>query len=669
MKSKLSNEKLVSAYRTMLLSRLIDEKEMILLKQGKILFHISGPGHEACQVAIAMAMKPGIDWAYPYYRDLAFSLQFGVTVDEILTENMNRAAGPSSKGRQMPSHYGNKNLRIVAQSSPTGTQFLQAAGTAMGIQIAQSDEIVYVSSGEGATSEGEFTEAVAWSSRAKFPVIFMVQNNKYAISVPLKDQVAGGSVSHLYSTYPNLKCIKYDGTNLEESYNASAEAVEWVRSGNGPAMLEADVVRLFPHSSSDDQKKYRIESELVEDKKRDPVTKLKNILIENKILTEIQLDELYKEIKTNIDKVADVAESMPQPDPSTVMRNIYSPNIIIPKENFTEPEHSGKSVVLVDAINHSLHEEMKRNEKIIIYGEDIADGKGGVFTATKGLSTTFGTKRVFNSPIAEASIVGTAVGLAIKGFKPVVEIQFGDYIWPAFMQFKDEVACLRYRSDGDFSCPMVVRVAVGGYIRGGLYHSQCIESIFAHIPGIWIAFPSNAADAKGLLKTAMREENPILFCEHKGLYRQQFAASPEPDENYCLPFGLAKIKKVGTDITIVTYGFLVQRSLEAARKMEEIGISCEVIDLRTIIPWDKETVLNSVKKTGKVIVAHEDSRTAGFGAEIVSTIAEECFQYLDAPITRVAAIDSPVPFAPVLEDVTLPQERNITEAIQKLIQY
>ncbi len=669
MKSKLSNEKLISAYRTMLLSRLIDEKEMILLKQGKILFHISGPGHEACQVAIAMAMKPGVDWAYPYYRDLAFSLQFGVTVEEILTENMNRAAGPSSKGRQMPSHYGNKNLRIVAQSSPTGTQFLQAAGTAMGIQIAQSDEIVYVSSGEGATSEGEFTEAVAWSSRAKFPVIFMVQNNKYAISVPLKDQVAGGSVSHLYSTYPNLKCIKYDGTNLEESYNASVEAVEWVRSGNGPAMLEADVVRLFPHSSSDDQKKYRIESELVEDKKRDPVTKLKNILIENKILTEIQLDELYKEIKTNIDKVADVAESMPQPDPSTVMRNIYSPNIIIPKENFLEPEHSGKSVVLVDAINHSLHEEMKRNEKIIVYGEDIADGKGGVFTATKGLSTTFGTKRVFNSPIAEASIVGTAVGLAIKGFKPVVEIQFGDYIWPAFMQFKDEVACLRYRSDGDFSCPMVVRVAVGGYIRGGLYHSQCIESIFAHIPGIWIAFPSNAADAKGLLKTAMREENPILFCEHKGLYRQQFAASPEPDENYCLPFGLAKIKKVGTDITIVTYGFLVQRSLEAARKMEEIGISCEVIDLRTIIPWDKETVLNSVKKTGKVIVAHEDSRTAGFGAEIVSTIAEECFQYLDAPITRVAAIDSPVPFAPVLEDVTLPQERNITEAIQKLIQY
>lgn len=669
MKSKLSNEKLISAYRTMLLSRLIDEKEMILLKQGKILFHISGPGHEACQVAIAMAMKPGVDWAYPYYRDLAFSLQFGVAVEEILTENMNRAAGPSSKGRQMPSHYGNKNLRIVAQSSPTGTQFLQAAGTAMGIQIAQSDEIVYVSSGEGATSEGEFTEAVAWSSRAKFPVIFMVQNNKYAISVPLKDQVAGGSVSHLYSTYPNLKCIKYDGTNLEESYNASVEAVEWVRSGNGPAMLEADVVRLFPHSSSDDQKKYRIESELVEDKKRDPVTKLKNILIENKILTEIQLDELYKEIKTNIDKVADVAESMPQPDPSTVMRNIYSPNIIIPKENFLEPEHSGKSVVLVDAINHSLHEEMKRNEKIIVYGEDIADGKGGVFTATKGLSTTFGTKRVFNSPIAEASIVGTAVGLAIKGFKPVVEIQFGDYIWPAFMQFKDEVACLRYRSDGDFSCPMVVRVAVGGYIRGGLYHSQCIESIFAHIPGIWIAFPSNAADAKGLLKTAMREENPILFCEHKGLYRQQFAASPEPDENYCLPFGLAKIKKVGTDITIVTYGFLVQRSLEAARKMEEIGISCEVIDLRTIIPWDKETVLNSVKKTGKVIVAHEDSRTAGFGAEIVSTIAEECFQYLDAPITRVAAIDSPVPFAPVLEDVALPQERNITEAIQKLIQY
>ncbi|MDA0987054.1 MAG: thiamine pyrophosphate-dependent enzyme [Bacteroidetes bacterium] len=669
MSSILSNDQLLNAYRVMLLSRLIDEKEMILLKQGKIFFHISGPGHEACQVAIAMAMKPGHDWAYPYYRDLAFALQFGVTSKEILMENMNRATGPSSKGRQMPSHYGNKNLRIVAQSSPTGTQYLQAVGTAMGIQKAKSNEVVYVSSGEGATSEGEFAEAVGWASRAKFPVIFMVQNNKYAISVPLKDQVAGGSVSKLYSNFPNLKCIKYDGTDFNESYKISKEVVDYVRSGKGPALMEADVVRLFPHSSSDDQKKYRAEAELTEEKKRDPIQLLKNYLIENKILNDAELDKIYSEIKSSVDNDADYAESKPLPDPSTVMRNIYSENIIVPKNNFVEPEHSGKSVVLVDAINHALHEEMQKNKKIIVYGEDVEDGKGGVFTATKGLSTKFGTERVFNSPIAEASIVGTAVGLSVRGFKPVVEIQFGDYIWPSFMQFKDEVVCLRYRSDGDFSCPMVVRVAVGGYIRGGLYHSQCIESIFAHLPGLWIAFPSNAADAKGLLKTAMREENPILFCEHKGLYRQQFAASPEPDENYCLPFGLAKIKKEGTDLTIITYGYLVQRSLEAARKMEAEGISCEVIDLRTIIPWDKETVLNSVKKTGKVLIAHEDSKTAGFGAEISATISEECFRYLDAPITRVAAIDSPVPFAPILEDVALPQERNIIEAIQKLVQY
>jgi 2-oxoisovalerate dehydrogenase E1 component len=343
--------------------------------------------------------------------------------------------------------------------------------------------------------------------------------------------------------------------------------------------------------------------------------------------------------------------------------------MLIGKEGFEEPNHSGKSSVMVDAINHALHEEMKRNPKMLVYGEDVADGKGGVFSATKGLSSTFGLDRCFNSPLAEASIIGTSIGLAVRGFKPVVEIQFGDYIWPAFMQIKDELVHMRYRTDGEWSCPVVIRVAVGGYIRGGLYHSQSIEGIFTHIPGLWVAFPSTAADAKGLLKTAIREENPVLFCEHKGLYRQQFAATPEPSEDYCLPFGVAKVKKEGTDITIVTWGFMVQRSIEAARKLEEKGISIEVIDLRTLIPWDKETVYRSVKKTGKVLVVHEDSKTGGFGAEIVTAIAEECFEFLDAPLARVAALDTPIAFAPALETTILPQEHHITEALEKLAAY
>ncbi|MHB1049871.1 MAG: alpha-ketoacid dehydrogenase subunit alpha/beta [Bacteroidota bacterium] len=662
----LSGEQLITAYKTMLMARMIDEKEMNLLKQGKILFHISGPGHEAIQVATAMAMKPAYDWAYPYYRDLAFSLAYGSTAKDIFCENMHRIEGPSSHGRQMPSHYGDKKLRIVGQSSPTGTQYLQAVGTAMGSVKEGNDEVTYVSSGEGATSEGEFWEAINWASREKFPVLFMVQNNGYAISVPVEEQIAGGSLYALLSGYPNLKKFHVDGTDFVESYKAAREAVDYCRAGNGPAFIEATCVRLFPHSSSDDPKKYRQAAEIEDDRKKDPIPKFERFLIEAKVLTQKELDAIRKEVKKEVEDAAEYAEAAPSPTADTVERNIFSPVIAVPKEGFEEPAHTGSSVVMVDAINHALHEEMKRNPKMLVYGEDVADGKGGVFSATKGLSTKFGVDRCFNSPLAEASIVGTSIGLAVRGFKPVVEIQFGDYIWPAFMQIKDELVHMRYRTDGDWSCPVVIRVAVGGYIRGGLYHSQSIEGIFAHIPGLWIAFPSTAADAKGLLKTAIREDNPVLFCEHKGLYRQQFAATPEPGDDYCLPFGVAKVKKEGTDITIVTWGFMVQRSIEAARKLEEQGVSCEIIDLRTLIPWDKETVFNSVRKTGKVLIVHEDTKTGGFGAEIGTQIAEECFQYLDAPLMRVAALDAPIAFAPALETSILPQEHHITSALEKL---
>ncbi len=662
----LNTERLLFAYRTMLLARFIDEKEMNLLKQGKILFHISGPGHEAAQVAIAMAMKPGYDWSYPYYRDLAFSLAMGSTAKDILCENMHRIEGPSSHGRQMPSHYGDKRYRIVGQSSPTGTQYLQAVGTAMGSRKEGNDEVTYVSSGEGATSEGEFAEAVAWASREKFPVIFCVQNNKFAISVPVKDQIAGGSVARLYAGYPSLKTFDVDGTDFIESYRTAVEAVEYCRSGNGPAMIEAHCVRLFPHSSSDDPKKYMTAKEIEDDKAKDPIPKFEKYLTDNGYCSAKELETIRAEVKKEVEDAADYAEAAASPTADTAERNVFSPVINIPKENFAEPVHAGGSIVMVDAINHALHEEMKRNPKMLVYGEDVADGKGGVFTATKNLTNKFGVERCFNSPLAEASIMGTAIGLAVRGFKPVVEIQFGDYIWPAFMQIKDELVHMRYRTDGDWSCPVVIRVATGGYIRGGLYHSQSIEGFFTHIPGLWVAMPSNAADAKGLLKTAIREDNPVLFCEHKGLYRQQFAASPEPDDNYCLPFGIGKVKREGTDITVVTWGFMVQRSIEAARKLEEKGVSVEVIDLRTLIPWDKELVFNSVRKTGKVLVVHEDTKTGGYGAEIGMQIAEECFEYLDAPLARVAALDAPIPFAPALENSVLPQEHHITSALEKL---
>ncbi len=663
---QLTNGQMIEAYRTMYLSRYFDEKSMILLKQGKIHFHIGGPGHEACQVAAAMAMKPGYDWAYPYYRDLAFALQYGSTAYEVFLESMHRLGGPSSNGRQMPSHYGNKSLRIPAQSSPTGTQFLQAVGTAMGAVKDGSDEVVYVSSGEGATSEGEFSEALNWASRAKYPVVFLIQNNGYAISVPVKDQIAGCSIAELTSGYPNLLRFHIDGTDFADSYRAAREAVSHARSGQGPSLIEADVVRLFPHSSSDDAKKYLVAEELERNRRRDPLPKLERLLLDAGVVSEAELDELRIEAKREVDEAAEKAMAQPSPAAETAERNVYSPNIIVRTETELHAAHEAKNIVLVDAINHALHEEMKFNPKMLVYGEDVAGSKGGVFTATKGLTAEFGEDRAFNSQLAEASIVGTAIGLAIRGYKPVVEIQFGDYIWPSFMQFKDELVQLRYRSDGNFSCPVVVRVAVGGYIRGGLYHSQSIEGFFAHMPGLWIAMPSNAADAKGLLKTACREENPVLFCEHKGLYRQGFASSPEPDENYLLPFGLAKIKREGSDITVVSWGMMVQRSLEAAKKLETQGVSVEVIDLRTICPWDKETVLASVKKTGKALIVHEDTRTGGFGAEIGSVIAEECFQWLDGPVTRVAAKDAPIPFAPALENAILPQESDITSALEKL---
>ncbi len=667
----ISNEAIIGAYKNCVAARLIDQKILVLLKQGKCFFHIGGSGHEVAQTATALAMKPGYDWAYPYYRDLAFSLQFGYTIEEIMLEALHRRGGPSSNGFAMPFHYGHKKWRIVSQSSPTGTQYLQAVGTAMGAVKDGKDEVVYVASGEGSTSEGEFHEAVNWAARGRFPVIFLIQNNKFAISVPVEDQIAGKSVSEMVKGYEGLNRYRVDGCDFGAMYEVVHDAVAKARNGNGPSVIEADTVRLLAHSSSDDQKKYREQGELEEDLKRDPIPRFEKLLVEKNILKGSDFERIKKEIQDRIDSAAEAAEKETFPDTEDLEKYVYSPKVTVPSAGYMEPQHSGPNVVMVDAINHALMEEMEINPKMVIYGEDVAGKKGGVFTATRGLTAKFGVNRVFNSPLAEASIVGTAFGLSVRGdYKPVVEIQFGDYIWPAFMQIRDEVAMMRFRSYNDWSCPMVIRVAVGGYIHGGLYHSQSIDGFFAHIPGIRIAYPSNAADAKGLLKTACRLDDPVLFCEHKGLYRQGFASGPEPGPEHLLPFGIAAVKTVGEDVTVITWGMLVQRSLDAAKKVhEKHGASIEVIDIRTLNPLDKETILSSVRKTGKVLIVHEDTLTGGFGGEIAAIIGTEGFEFLDAPVQRVAAKDAPVPYGPELEIAMLPQETDIVRALERLIAY
>lgn len=665
----LTHERLVESYKLMLLARRLDEKELALLKQGKAFFHIGGSGHEAIQVACAANLKPGHDWAYPYYRGLGFAVGLGFTPEEVMLSALHRAEDVMTGGRQMPGHYGKSELNVPTQSSPTGTQYLQAVGTALGCVREGGDQVVYVSSGEGATSEGEFAEALNWASREKLPVLFCIEDNHYAISVPEWQQTAGGSVYEIVKGYANLARFKVDGTDFIESYRVAKEAVERARRGDGPSVIVADVVRLLSHSSSDDDRKYRPKDELEKDHARDPLRVMEAILVGKGILTTEEIESIQKGVKKRVDDAADWAEARPLPEVASVTEHVYADPVTYPDLEYEKSLPSGKPTVMVDAINHALREELARDPKILVWGEDVEDKKGGVFTATKGLSAEFGRGRVFNSQLAEASIVGTAFGAAVRGFKPVVEIQFGDYIFPAMMQIRNEVAMIRYRSNNRWSAPLVIRVPVGGYIHGGHYHSQSIESIFAHCPGLFIAYPSTAGDAKGLLKTAVRLKDPVMFLEHKGLYRQSYAMSPEPDAEYLLPFGKARIRREGTDVSVITYGAMVYYALNAAKKLADRGTDVEVIDLRTIVPLDKEAVLESVRKTNKVLVLSEDTRTSGFAAELCSIIAEEAFEYLDAPVRRITANDSPVPYSPPLEQAVLPSEAEIIQVLEELAAY
>ena len=661
-----SKKDLLDIYKKMALARRLDEKQLIMLKQGKAFFHIGCSGHEASQMAAAQNMIPGKDWSYPYYRDAALCLGLGMTSKEQLLSFLAKADDPNSGGRQMPQHYGYKDLRIVSQSSPTGTQFLQAVGCAMSRKWENDHEIVYVSSGEGSTSEGEFHEALNWASREKLPVIFHVQDNEYAISVHVSEQTSGSSVFSMVNGYDNLSRYEVDGTNFFETDLAFREAIERARQGKGPSVIVSNVVRLLSHSSSDDQKKYRKKEDLDKDKNRDPLLVFEKNCIKNKILKESDFEKLRNEIIQIVDEDAEWADKQNHPDPNSATNHIYSNE---PNLNETPSNYKNEKIVLVDAINHAMHEEMKLNDKMIIYGEDIADPKGGVFTATRGLSDSFGDKRVFNSPLAEASIVGTAVGLATTGWKPCVEIQFGDYIWPAMMQIRNEVASMRYRSNGSWKCPMVIRVPVGGYIHGAICHSQSIDGYFMHMPGIRIAYPSNAEDAKGLLKAALRMDDPVLFLEHKGLYRQGFAASKEPDESYVLPFGVGKKIMEGDIVTVISWGAMVQKSIEAINMLEIDNGIIELIDLRTLNPLDYEMIGESVKKTGKILIVHEDNKMNGPGAEISAHIAENYFDDLDAPIMRVASSDSHIPYNWHLEEKILVQTEDIQKALKELLEY
>ena len=650
----------------MTLARRLDDREMTLLKQGKAFFHIGCSGHEAAQLAAANNMKSGLDWAYPYYRDAAFCLGLGMTGKEQLLAFLAKDLDPSSGGRQMPQHYGHRDLRIVTQSSPTGTQFLQAVGCSMSRKWEDNNEIVYVSSGEGSTSEGEFHEALNWSSREKLPVVFHIQDNGYAISVPVSDQIAGSSVFDMVSGYENLAKYNVDGTNFFETNLAFQQAIDRARKGKGPSVVVSRVVRLLSHSSSDDQRKYRSSEDLESDLKKDPIIKFEKECLKAKILTKTDIEKIHSNVEKYIEESVAWVDEQDDPDPKTAQNHLYSDFNIL-EETPLNPIRD--KVVMVDAINHALAEEMDKNEKMIVYGEDIADPKGGVFTATKGLTNKYGTKRVFNSPLAEASIVGTAIGLAVTGWKPCVEIQFGDYIWPAMMQIRDEASCIRYRSNGAWTSPLVIRVAVGGYIHGGLYHSQSIDSYFFNMPGLRVAYPSNASDAKGLLKSSLRMDDPVIFLEHKGLYRQGYAATPEPNKDYVLPFGKSNLINEGDFLTIVTWGAMVQKSIDAIKNCNLEHSAVDLIDLRTLNPIDWEAIYLSVEKTGKLLIVHEDLLTGGVGAEIAAKLSDDLFEELDGPIKRVAAKDCHVPYNDVLENEILPQTDQIAEAINDLMEY
>jgi 2-oxoisovalerate dehydrogenase E1 component len=687
----LSREQLLEAFRIIYTSRRIDDKEIQLKRQNKIFFQISGAGHEGVLTAAGMVLKASYDWFFPYYRDRALCLALGMTPAEMLYEAVGAAIDPNSGGRQMPSHWGHKALNIVSSSSPTGTQFLHAAGTAEASMRAklldisegfEKDEVAYVSTGDGTTSEGEFWESLNTACNLQLPVVYLVEDNGYAISVPVEVNTAGGSISKLVSSFPGLLIQEVDGCDFVASYDVMKKAVAHARKRKGPALVHAHVIRPYSHSLSDDETMYRPPTEREADAARDPVTTFPAWLVAEGIATEQEVAEIRERADALVQAATDDALGQEQPGPETIYYGVYSPDVDPTGEQFDtedDPQLEGNPTTMVDLLNACMRDEMRRDLRVLVFGEDVADasreqyldqvkGKGGVFKVTWGLQKEFGGTRVYNTPLAEANIAGRAIGLALRGFKPVVEIQFFDYIWPAYHQLRNELATMRWRSNNAFAAPVVVRVTYGGYIRGAIYHSQTGASLFTHCPGLRVVCPSTALDANGLLRTAIRCDDPVIFLEHKHLYRQTYNKAQYPGPNFMIPFGKARVVRGGTDLTVVTYGATVQRALTAANQLaDEQGTSVEVIDLRSLSPWDREAVFESVKKTNRVVVAYEDSLSWGYGAEIAASIANECFAWLDAPVRRVASTDTFVGYAPRLEDAILPQVEDLKRAFGEVV--
>jgi 2-oxoisovalerate dehydrogenase E1 component len=699
----LSRETLIRIYRTMYLSRRLDDREIQLKRQNKIFFQISGAGHEGVLTAAGLVLKTGYDWVFAYYRDRALCLALGVTPYEMMLQGVGAKDDPASGGRQMPSHWGHSKWNIVSRSSPTGTQWLQAVGAAEASLYYEAypkafeqarhaplgdfvhhhhDDIVYCSGGDGATSEGEFFEAMNAASNKRLPVLFLVEDNGYAISVPIEVQTAGHSISKLMANFPNLHIEECDGTDPLESYAALSSAAAHCRQRLGPALVHAHVTRPYSHSLSDDEKLYRTEAEREAEAKRDPIPKYGLFLVREGLLEESEIEELEAEVDREVADATDRALAAELPAKESIYNFVYSPDVDPTSGQFvTTPKPEGGPKTMVEMVSATLLDEMDHDERIIVFGEDVADcsredalssvkGKGGVFKATSGLQRRYGSARVFNSPLAEAGIVGRAIGLAVRGLKPVPEIQFFDYIWPAMMQLRDELAVIRWRSNGHFKSPVVVRVAIGGYLTGGaIYHSQCGEVTFTHIPGLRVVMPSTALDVCGLLRTSIRADDPVLFLEHKHLYRQPYNRSVYPGPDFTIPFGKARVVREGSDVSIITFGAVVHRAEVAAAELGREGVSVEIIDLRTLSPYDWEAIAASVSKTNRAIVAYEDTRSWGYGAEIAARIADELFDDLAAPVRRVAAKDTFCAYQPKLEDFILPQTEDIVAAVRGILEF
>ncbi len=663
-------EKYLRTLKFVYLARFMDEKMQKLVRQNKgATFHLFTGGHELVGVMSALALTAEKDWGLPYYRDRAFALGLGSSLKDLFAAFLSREALNHSGGRMMPDHFSHKQLRIPCQSSVVGSQFLHAVGVAKAAYLKGKNEVVYVSGGEGSTSQGDFHEALNYSCLHNLGVIFVIQDNGWAISVPIEQQTAGGTIASIAKGYSGLSVHEVDGCSYSELDQALSHAVEKGRSFQGPSLIVAKVPRLGPHSSSDDPKKYQEEAGFKEDQKRDPLPRFENDLLDLGIISDEKIAELKERVKEEIEEAAREAESIPFQEASRVLDHVFKKYEV--EEGLEVVPQRGESVVIMDAINHALDEEMKKDPGVVVYGQDVAGGKGGVFGITRGLTDKYGSKRCFNSPLAESTIIGTAIGLSVHStFKPVVEIQFSDYMWTGINQLFNELATFHYRSNGQWNCPIVIRMPSGGYIQGGPYHSQSVEAFLCHMPGLKVVMPSNAADAKMLLKSAIRDVNPVIFLEHKALYRQRtFSAKPEPTKDELLPIGVASRVKEGNDLTVVCWGLMVHMVAEVASKLESERISVEVIDLRTLSPIDMEAILVSVKKTNKLLIVHEAPLTCGLGAEIAARVAEDGFDILDAPVKRLGALNTCVPYAKHLEEKVLPQKEDILKAIKTLAFY